>query len=82
MVLGVLGIARHGVDPPVLARARVDLCRLLDCFVVTAVFFGHTSHRSYQDVYWIGYAAHVVWPPDWVRLDPDGLYFRRWEAVS
>jgi hypothetical protein len=27
---------------------------------VTAVFFGHTSHRSYLDVYWIVFAAGLM----------------------
>jgi uncharacterized membrane protein YoaK (UPF0700 family) len=27
---------------------------------VTAVFFAHTSHRSYLDVYWIVFAAGLL----------------------
>jgi len=27
---------------------------------VTAVFWAHTSHRSYLDVYWIVFAAYVL----------------------
>jgi hypothetical protein len=27
---------------------------------VTAVFFGHTSHRSFLDVYLIVFAAHAI----------------------
>jgi len=27
---------------------------------VTGVFFGHTSHRSYLDVYWIVFAAGLL----------------------
>ena len=38
----------------------------LSFIIVTAVFFGHTSHRSYLDVYWIAYSAYVltrwIWP--------------------
>ena len=66
MVLSVLGMvwARR------CWREHALICAaFLDCVVVTAVFFGHTSHRLYLDVSWIAYAAHVVWPPDWVRLD-------------
>jgi hypothetical protein len=65
MVLGVLGMVwtrRCWCEHSLIHAA------FLDCVVVTAMFFGHTSHRSYLDVYWIAYAAaHVVWPPDWVR---------------
>jgi len=32
----------------------------LSFMVVTAVFWAHTSHRSYLDVYWIVFAAWVV----------------------
>jgi 4-amino-4-deoxy-L-arabinose transferase-like glycosyltransferase len=32
----------------------------LSFVLVTAVFFGHTSHRSFLDVYWIGYSAYVI----------------------
>jgi len=71
MVLGVLGMVwtRRCWREHALIYAT-----FLDCVVVTAVFFGHTSHRSYLNVYWIAYAAHVVWPPDWVRLDPQMDY--------
>jgi hypothetical protein len=29
-------------------------------FAVTAVFFGHTSHRAYLDIYWIVFAAGAL----------------------
>jgi hypothetical protein len=42
----------------------------LSFLIVTAVFFGHTSHRSYLDVYWIAYSAYVLaW---WIRPTPEG----------
>jgi len=36
----------------------------LSFVVITAVFFGHTSHRSFLDVYWMAYASSVLtrWP--------------------
>jgi hypothetical protein len=37
----------------------------LSFVVVTAVFFGHTSHRSFLDVYWMAYASSVL--TRWLR---------------
>jgi hypothetical protein len=39
-------------------REDAIIYMLFAAFVaVTAVFFGHTSHRAYLDVYWIAFAA-------------------------
>ena len=37
----------------------------LSFIIVTAVFFGHTGHRSYLDVYWIASSAYVL--TRWIR---------------
>ena len=42
-------------------REHMIIYALFVCFaMVTAVFFGHTSHRSYLDVYWIVFAAGLL----------------------
>jgi hypothetical protein len=47
-----------------LARRRHGVILIAMLFIaficVTAVFWAHTSHRSYLDVYWIVLAASVV----------------------
>ena len=55
-ILGLIGMF--------LARRRRETILIGMLFIaficVTAVFWGHTSHRSYLDVYWIVFAASVV----------------------
>lgn len=42
-------------------REHTIIYALFVCFAaVTALFFGHTSHRSYLDVYWIVFTAGLV----------------------
>jgi hypothetical protein len=42
-------------------REHAIVYALFVCFAaVTAVFFGHTSHRSFLDVYWIVFAAGLM----------------------
>lgn len=61
-VLGIAGMIR--------ARRRRETILIgmlyLSFMAVTVVFWAHTSHRSYLDVYWIVFAASVVegfrWP--------------------
>ena len=58
-ILGLLGMC--------LARRRHEVILIGLLFIVficvTAIFWAHTSHRSYLDVYWIVFAASVV---EWV----------------
>jgi 4-amino-4-deoxy-L-arabinose transferase-like glycosyltransferase len=35
--------------------------------LLTALFFGHTSHRAFLDVYWMAYAASVISPRSFSR---------------
>ena len=55
-ILGLIGMF--------LARRRREVILIGMLFIafigVTAVFWAHTSHRSYLDVYWIVFAASVV----------------------
>jgi hypothetical protein len=55
-VLGIAGMIR--------ARRRREVILIgmlyLSFMAVTAVFWAHTSHRSYLDVYWIVFAASVL----------------------
>jgi 4-amino-4-deoxy-L-arabinose transferase-like glycosyltransferase len=55
-ILGLVGMF--------LARRRREVILIGMLFVaficVTAVFWAHTSHRSYLDVYWIVFAASVI----------------------
>jgi 4-amino-4-deoxy-L-arabinose transferase-like glycosyltransferase len=45
-------------------REHMIVYALFLCFAaVTAVFFGHTSHRSYLDVYWIVFASGLIHSP-------------------
>ena len=45
-------------------REHMIVYALFVCFAaVTAVFFGHTSHRSYLDVYWIVFASGLISGP-------------------
>jgi hypothetical protein len=57
MALGVIGMvrSRHAW------RTHSLIYALFFSFVaVTAVFYAHTSHRAFLDVYWIVYAAWFV----------------------
>jgi hypothetical protein len=57
MTLGLLGMIlnRHSW------REHSLIYALFFSFViVTAAFFGHTSHRSYLDVYWITFSAYII----------------------
>jgi 4-amino-4-deoxy-L-arabinose transferase-like glycosyltransferase len=57
MVLGLLGMALSRRS----WREHSLIYGLFLSFVaVTAVFFGHTSHRAFLDVYWMAYAASVL----------------------
>lgn len=64
MLLGVFGMwmrRRHW-------REDAAIYALFVCFaMITALFFGHTSHRSYLDVYWIvfGSGALVALERNW-----------------
>jgi 4-amino-4-deoxy-L-arabinose transferase-like glycosyltransferase len=55
-VLGIIGM--------LLARQRGEVILIEMLFLafmcVTAIFWAHTSHRSYLDVYWIVFAASVI----------------------
>jgi len=56
-------VAGLGLVGMFLARRReaVLIGMLFLSFVcVTAVFWAHTSHRSYLDVYWMVFAASVI----------------------
>lgn len=57
-------IALLGITGMVLARRRPEtmlIAMLYLAFIaVSAVFFAHTSHRSYLDIYWIVFAAAVL----------------------
>jgi 4-amino-4-deoxy-L-arabinose transferase-like glycosyltransferase len=57
MVLGLLGMWMRRRQ----WREDAIIYALFLCFIlVTIVFFGHTSHRSYLDVYWMVFAAGAV----------------------
>ncbi|MDO8876384.1 MAG: glycosyltransferase family 39 protein [Pseudolabrys sp.] len=57
-------VALLGITGMVLARRRPEtalIAMLYLAFIgVSAVFFAHTSHRSYLDIYWIVFAASVL----------------------
>lgn len=72
MLLGICGMC--------LRRKRLldDSFILLGfvCFVaVTALFFGHTSHRAYLDLYWIVFAAGLWAEPASARAAEPQLLF-------
>jgi hypothetical protein len=57
MILGLWGMwasRRHWLEHSIFYAQFVAFA------AVTAVFFGHTSYRSYLDVYWIVFAAGVL----------------------
>ena len=62
--IGYVPVAVLGIVGMVLARGRSGTILIamlyLAFIVVTAVFWAHTSHRSYLDVYWIVFAASVI----------------------
>ncbi len=62
--LGYVPVAVLGVVGVLLARRRCETILIGMLFLafmgVTAVFWAHTSHRSYLDVYWIVFAASVM----------------------
>jgi len=62
--LSYVPIAVLGTIGMILARRNAGVILILLLFLafsaVTAVFWAHTSHRSYLDVYWIVLAAAVV----------------------
>ena len=70
-ILGLIGMF--------LARRRREVILIAMLFIafigVTAVFWAHTSHRSYLDVYWIVFAASVV-ERVWTALRPSRALFR------
>jgi hypothetical protein len=71
-VLGLVGmfLARR-------QRETILIGMLFVAFIcVTAIFWAHTSHRSYLDVYWIVFAASVV-ERAWTALTPSRLLFPR-----
>jgi 4-amino-4-deoxy-L-arabinose transferase-like glycosyltransferase len=61
---GYIPIAILGLIGMFLARRKPETILIGMLFMafmcVTAVFWAHTSHRSYLDVYWIVFAASVV----------------------
>ena len=64
MLLGVIGMVRSRHS----WRTHGLIYALFLSFVaVTAVFYGHTSHRAFLDVYWIVYAASFVDDRLWTR---------------
>ena len=61
---GYVPVAVLGLIGMVLARRRPETALIalfyLAFMAVTAVFWAHTSHRVYLDVYWIVFAASVI----------------------
>jgi 4-amino-4-deoxy-L-arabinose transferase-like glycosyltransferase len=55
-LLGIVGMFRAWRKREVILVALL----FISFVVVTAVFWSHTSHRSYLDVYWIIFAASVL----------------------
>ena len=62
--IGYVPVAILGILGMVLAREQsgtVLIAMLFLAFIaVTAIFWAHTSHRTYLDVYWIVFAASVI----------------------
>ena len=62
--VGYVPVALLGIAGMVLARRQpgtILIAMLFLAFVtITAIFWAHTSHRSYLDVYWIVFAASVI----------------------
>lgn len=66
-VLGIIGMILTGPRREVILIAMLFLAFI----VVTAVFWAHTSHRTYLDIYWIIFTAAVIeriWT-EWRRRD-------------
>jgi 4-amino-4-deoxy-L-arabinose transferase-like glycosyltransferase len=57
MILGALGMVRTWRSG---RRHSLIHAVFVTFALVVAVFFGHTSHRSFLDVYWMVYAAAVI----------------------
>jgi len=55
-ILGIAGMVFARRNPAVILIALLFLAFI----AVSAVFWAHTSHRTYLDVYWIVLAASVV----------------------
>jgi 4-amino-4-deoxy-L-arabinose transferase-like glycosyltransferase len=55
-ILGILGMVLARERPATILIAMLFLAFI----VVTAIFWAHTSHRTYLDVYWIVFAASVI----------------------
>jgi apolipoprotein N-acyltransferase len=62
--IGYVPVMVFGLTGMFMARGRREVILfglLFMAFIfVTAIFWAHTSHRSYLDVYWIVFAASVV----------------------
>ena len=62
--VGYVPVALLGIAGMVLARRQpgtILIAMLFLAFIaITAIFWAHTSHRSYLDVYWIVFAASVI----------------------
>ena len=62
--IGYVPVAILGIVGMFLARRRREFILIAMMFLafvgVTAVFFAHTSHRAYLDIYWIVFAAYVL----------------------
>jgi hypothetical protein len=62
--IGYLPVMILGLTGMFMARGRREVILIGLLFMafifVTAIFWAHTSHRSYLDVYWIVFAASVL----------------------
>jgi 4-amino-4-deoxy-L-arabinose transferase-like glycosyltransferase len=62
--IAYLPVAVLGIIGMILARRKHEIMLIVMLFLafmaVSAVFFAHTSHRTYLDVYWIVFAASVL----------------------
>jgi 4-amino-4-deoxy-L-arabinose transferase-like glycosyltransferase len=74
MVLGVLGMFLNRGS---WKEQSLIYALFLSFMVVTAVFFGHTSHRSFLDVYLIAYAAYVIDRCQWSASSLSLAAYRR-----
>lgn len=62
--IGYVPVALLGILGMILARDKPGTILVVMLFlafiVVTAIFWAHTSHRTYLDIYWIVFAAAVI----------------------
>jgi 4-amino-4-deoxy-L-arabinose transferase-like glycosyltransferase len=62
--IGYVPVAILGIIGMFLARQKSEVILIGTLFLafmcVTAVFWAHTSHRSYLDVYWIVFTASII----------------------